>query len=271
MDRLVMTRRACALAHAALAAALVALAGAAPAQTFDPDEVAVFDGAARLDYPPSESFALAAPATIELWVAAGWTESPGYDPCVLAAIDEGGVAYAIHLGADRRSLVLYAGDRIARADFDFSDGAMHHVMVRALGESSSEVAVDGEEPVLLAIGVKKRPNLGFHVGSLDGEQAPFIGAIARVRLWNALLDADTEETELAAQSFFSEDGLRMKTYPQAPLDEGDAAETAVVAPAEPPPAPEAAPPAATAGPRLRRAAAPMPSETETRPEPASDQ
>lgn len=183
--------------------------------SFAGEQVAFFSGKEGLDFDASPAFCLASPATVELWVKPTWVRSPGYDPCVLASIGERGVDFAIHISADKQSIGLYAGDRFLSAPFDFTGDVMHHLVIVSYGPGLSEVQVDGETVGLLDIGFFPSVNLGLHVGSLDGDQAPFIGAIARIRLWNAPAGAEDEPDpeSLAAQSRFTDDGMEITTYP----------------------------------------------------------
>lgn len=204
--------RAALLSAAALGLAL--LGSGASAQALDPDEIALFDGQSRLDFPGSPALTLRSPATVEFWASAGWTEVPDYDPCVLASLGETDLNFAVHITADRQRIGLFAQGAFAALPFDFSDGLMHHVAVISIGAGFSEVQIDGASIGHLPLGFGQSPNRSFHLGSLDGEQAPFVGALARVRLWNAELDGSTPPEALAAQSMFSPEGLSLAVYPQ---------------------------------------------------------
>ena len=183
------------------------------AQELAPDEVAVFDGSSRLDYPGSPALELSAPASVEFWVSPGWRDVPAYDPCIVSSIGEAGVNFAVHITADRKSIGLYAGERFATLPFDFTDALMHHVALISFGPELTEVQIDGETAGLLKLGFAESPSVSFHIGSLDGEQAPFVSAVARVRLWNTVLGPDANPDDLAAQSTFSREGLALAVYP----------------------------------------------------------
>ncbi|MGQ0698931.1 MAG: LamG-like jellyroll fold domain-containing protein [Panacagrimonas sp.] len=205
--------RAALLSAAALGLAL--LGGVGRAQTLDPGEIAVFDGQSRLDYPGNPALNLRSPATVEFWVSAGWTQAPDYDPCVLASLGEAALNFAVHIAADRQAIGLFAKGAFAALPFDFRDGLMHHVAVISIADGLSEVQIDGASIGHLPLGFGDGPSLSFHLGSLDGEQAPFVGALARVRLWHAALDANTRPEDLAAQSMISPAELSLAVYPPA--------------------------------------------------------
>jgi hypothetical protein len=184
------------------------------AQQLDPDEVAIFDGESRLNYQGDQAFELSAPATVEFWVSAGWLETLDYDPCVLSSVGEAGINFAAHITGDRSAIGLYAGQRFASLPFDFTDEAIHHVAFFSLSSNLTEVQIDGVRRGLLAVGFQRSPSVSFHLGSLDGEQSPFVGALARVRLWTELAGPDTDPSALAAQSLFSSSSLSLAVYPR---------------------------------------------------------
>lgn len=200
------------------AAALAVLASTATAQTLEADEVVVFDGQSRLDYPGSPALVPGFPATLEFWIAPAWQDPLAYDPCVVSSMGLEQVNYAVHIGADRQSIGLFVGDRHARLPFDFSDGRMHHVALLSYGPELTEVRINGASVGTLGLGLGNGPSLSFHLGSLDAEQAPLVGALARVRLWDSLLDEQTPPENLRAQSLFVGDQLSLAVYPREEVD-----------------------------------------------------
>ena len=224
-------------------AALLLTAGCvAPlmAQDLDADEIAVFDGESRLDYPGSPALDLSSPATVEFWVAPAWKEEPAYDPCVLSSVGEAGLIFAVHITADRKRIGVFDGASFVSLPFDFTDGLMHRVVLMAVAPQVTEVEIDGDTIGLLPLGLGDgSPSAAFHIGSLDGEQAPFVGALARLRVWDAVLDKNTSADSLRAQSLFSQDSLALALYvpladalPAAP-DDGVVEEASEPAPAAP--------------------------------------
>ncbi|MGQ0698929.1 MAG: hypothetical protein ACT4PZ_11890 [Panacagrimonas sp.] len=223
-------------------AALVLAAGwcATPlmAQDLDADEIAVFDGESRLDYPGSPALDLSSPATVEFWVAPAWNEAPAYDPCVLASVGEAGLIFSVHITADRKRIGVFDGRSFVTLPFDFTDGLMHRVVLMAVAPEVTEVEIDGDTIGLLALGLGDgSPSAAFHIGSLDGEQAPFVGALARLRVWDAVLDDSTSADQLRAQTLFSQESLALAVYvPLAdslPAAPDDGAVEPAVAPAQP--------------------------------------
>ena len=163
---------------------LVLLVSAAPwfasAEDIAADELAVFDGETRLDYAGHPAFQFSTPATVEFWIAPSWLETAEFDPCVVSSLSENSVNFAICIGADRNSIGLYAGEKYASLPFDLSDDNLHHVAVISMTPEFTEVVVDGESQGLLELGFLNQGSSSFHLGSLDGEQSPFMGLIGRL-------------------------------------------------------------------------------------------
>lgn len=155
-------------------------------QNYTPD-VFEFDGTNSLSFPPHELLTIVGGGTIEFWVSPDWQNDPGYDPVILSNSGEQGPSYAVAMQADKKGLVLYAGEQSAQVPFDFTDGQMHFVAITDLGDRLT-VLVDSGLIAETGMSFAQLPASGFWIGSADGENLPFIGAVAALRIWDAALD-----------------------------------------------------------------------------------
>lgn len=172
-------------------AALVALmASHAPlaAQNYVPD-VLELDGETTLAFEADDRVQLLGGATIEFWVQPDWQEDMDYDPVILANGGDDGYSYLVAMLRDRSGIGIISGPRVMVAPFDFSDGQMHHVAIIDYADSLlvfvDNVAVAEAEMAFVSL-----PSAGFWIGTSDGLEEPFIGAIAGMRLWDFAVDPD---------------------------------------------------------------------------------
>ncbi len=150
-----------------------------------------------IEIPASAPFALSSPpllglttgGTIEFWVVADWTGNPGYHPVVLSNGEGVSPAYRVSIAADRQALLVQCGTRHARFDFDFADGATHHVAILDYDDQLAAF-VDGRYSGAAAMSIEAQPLSTLSVGSLDGGVSSFIGAISALRLWDVPLDPE---------------------------------------------------------------------------------
>lgn len=161
----------------------------ASAQSEHVPDVAEFDGRQSYGFPAHDSLTLAAGSTIEFWVAADWATDPGYDPVVLSNVGPQGPLYTVAILGDRAGISLQAGHFVGALPADFSDGDMHHV---ALADFSDAIAVmvDGAVVGVFETSLPELPSAGLWVGSADGINAPFRGAVAGLRIWAAALERE---------------------------------------------------------------------------------
>ena len=157
----------------------------AMAQSYVPD-VLVLNGTSTLEIPADDRLLMEGGSTIEFWVQPDWKEDPGYDPVVLSNAGSEGPSYLVALLRNKDGIGVMAGDRSAIAAFDFSDGKLHHVAIVDDGISIA-VLVNNRPITKVDFGFRKLPSAGFWIGSADGENAPFKGAIAGLRLWDIAL------------------------------------------------------------------------------------
>ena len=187
---------------------------------YSPD-VAEFDGSSTLAFEPAASLFLGQAGTIEFWVTPDWRDTPDYDPVILSNAGPEGASYLIALLRDRDGLVLVSGEEEFLVAYDFTDAQMHHVAL--VHEDGKTIAyVDGQSQGGTEFRIQDLPSLGLWVGSADGENYPFEGAIAELRIWgialtpeeivqNAGRDVSNSplSRELRAQSDFRNDAMNI--------------------------------------------------------------
>ena len=169
----------------------IALLAAAPALAagYTPD-LAEFSGADSLAFPPDGSLDLAGGGTIEFWVQPDWREDPGFDPAIVSNIGKQGPSYMIVMLGSRKGIGVMAGDRFETLPFDFTDGKLHYVAISDFGENNLLVMVDNKVVGSMPIGFRSLPSSGFFIGSADGTENQFKGAIAGMRIWDLPVDPD---------------------------------------------------------------------------------
>lgn len=151
--------------------------------------MATFTGKSAKSYAPSPALDINGYGTIEFWVAAKWTQNPGYDPAVMAYFGPKGARFAIYVTGDAKALGVQAGPYYDKVAFDFSDGALHHVALTTIGETIL-VMIDGEvQPEALKFGFGDFAPKAFSIGAA-GTSSPFIGQIGQIRIWDEPIDPD---------------------------------------------------------------------------------
>lgn len=148
-----------------------------------------FDGSNSLAFEPAPSLNLAGGGTIEFWIAPDWTEDPGYDPAIVCNAGLEGPLYLIAMLRDRDGLALVAGEEEDVVTFDFDDGELHHVAVSQLADGVA-VFVDGRLAGVSDLMFADLPSIGLWVGSIDGVDNQFTGAIAGLRFWRTVVDQE---------------------------------------------------------------------------------
>ncbi len=188
------------------------------ARVYTPD-VAEFDGSSTLSFEPAESLFIGGAATIEFWVVPDWNTQPDYDPVVLSNAGPDGPSYLIAVLRDKDGLVLVSGKEKFLIPYAFNDSQLHHVAIVET-DSHTLAYVDGQLQGGTEFAIQDLPSLGLWVGSADGSTAPFIGALAEIRIWGTAL-SQTEianyagrdigdhpsRSELRASSDFVNDGM----------------------------------------------------------------
>ncbi|MEZ5921538.1 MAG: LamG domain-containing protein [Parvularculaceae bacterium] len=180
-----------------VAASLPALAQdetPAPADTYRPD-IAEFAGADSIELAPNSSLFLYGDGTIEFWAVPDWKDDPGYDPVVISNAGPDGASYLVSILGDRTGVGVRSGESEGYAPFDFTDGLLHHIAVVS-EEGLTKVYVDGALQGAFDMRFKPIGSEGVWIGSADGETAPFVGAIAQLRIWDSALTPE----ELVAYS-----------------------------------------------------------------------
>lgn len=177
-------------------------AHAQQAQQYTPD-VAEFDGTNSMTFDPSPQLALADGGTIEFWVVPDWTDDPGYDPVIVCNAGQQGPSYLIAMLRDRDGIAVVAGEDEDVVTFDFTDGDLHHVAVSQFDDGLA-VIIDGKVAGTSELAFQDLPSSGVWVGSIDGENNGFKGAIAGLRIWDAPVEQEVL-VEYALKDIFAAD------------------------------------------------------------------
>ncbi len=157
----------------------------AMADGYTPD-VVEFDGTTALAFDAAPQLVLADGGTVEFWVVPDWTSDPGYDPAILSNMGPEGYSYLVAMLRDRSGLAFAAGESEDVVSFDFADGRLHHVAISQFDDGVS-IYVDGQVVGGSAIRSLDLPSDGVWVGSIDGANNLFRGAIAGLRFWDTVL------------------------------------------------------------------------------------
>lgn len=168
---------------------LLLLSAPAAAQGYQPDIIEL-DASEPLGYDPDPAFTIADGGTIEMWVQPDWTDDPGYDPVILSNIGPQGASYMIALTSDRQALLVGSGAREEIFAFDFSDGRMHHIAVNQFTDGLT-VLIDGQAVGESDMVMLDLPSEGLWLGSIEGTENIFIGAVAGLRIWDYVPDLRT--------------------------------------------------------------------------------
>jgi len=182
--------------------AVLALAGTAQAQDYVPDIVEL-DGTTGLVFESSPQLSMTAGGTIEFWVSPDWTENPGYDPVIVCNGGPDGASYLIAMLAARDGLAVVAGEEEAIFAFDFTSGNLHHIALSHI-DDGMVLMIDGRIAGTADFRIPELPSYGLWVGSINGEDNRFEGAIAGLRLWNSVVTQE-ELIDFALQDVFDGD------------------------------------------------------------------
>lgn len=195
-----------------LAAVLLCCALHGPVEAaaeYVPDTI-VLDGTNTLRFASDPLLSLVNGGALEFWVAPDWTEDPGYGPVLLSNHAQQPV-WEISLTGARDALGIQAADQYVTFDYDFTDGAMHHV---AIVDTIDQLVVMIDGSVLGAAAMSFADDAGqdLWVGASNGNARPFRGALAAVRVWEGAQPLES----------LTEYALRDPYDPQAPHPSLDA-------------------------------------------------
>ena len=168
---------------------LMAFTSTALAQDYTPD-VLELNGSDGLDFDPVPQLQIADGGTIEFWVAPGWNADPGFDPVIICNAGPEGASFLIAMLRDRDGIAIAAGGEEDVATFDFTDGQFHHVAVSQF-EDGTAVFVDGQVMGTSDFRFQDLPSAGVWIGSIDGENNRFLGAIGGMRVWDSVVEQET--------------------------------------------------------------------------------
>lgn len=146
-------------------------------------------GEAGLAFPSAAGLNLKRGGTVELWLGADWTDTLSYDPVIVSYAGPEGVLYQVSVSRSRDGLIIQAGDLVADVGADLSGDVMHHVAVLDYGDLLVFM-VDGRYAGASDMHFADFPATGLNIGNDASGNAPFVGAIASLRIWDEPLDPD---------------------------------------------------------------------------------
>jgi len=170
------------------AASLSLLASAAVWANYVPDTIEL-PASRPVSFPAHPALSLSNGGAIECWVAADWTNNPGYHPVILSNGDLDTPIYRLSIAADQQSLIVQAGSAFAQFSFNFADRQTHHIAV--LDYDNEMVAlIDGKFAGVVQASFEPGSLSDLYIGSTTGGRAPFLGAISAVRIWDIPLEPE---------------------------------------------------------------------------------
>jgi concanavalin A-like lectin/glucanase superfamily protein len=163
-------------------AILLATLAASANEQYTPDTLE-FPSSAPLVFASNPVLNLPEGGAIEFWVVTDWTGNPGYHPVMLANGNATTPIYQVSITADQDAMIFQSGREFGLFPFDFSDGRTHHVILLDY-EEQIVAFIDGKLVGAVAMSIKPGVGNEFFVGSAAGGKAPFMGAVAAVRIWD---------------------------------------------------------------------------------------
>ena len=136
-----------------------------------PDQGLLLDGAgyASLGSVPDFDFG-SGTGSVEAWVRADWSTSPGYNPCLFADRNGGTVNWSIHMNSDKQAIGMWNGTAYQTVPMPSAGTNWHHVAVVfdsgtmamywdgiSLGTLAQPL---GGTPSSVQLGSSRRPNRG---------------------------------------------------------------------------------------------------------------
>lgn len=216
--------------HIMLQLALLGWSGVVLAQSaaYSPD-IASFDGTQSMAIEPDNIYRVDEEATIEFWVAPGWSDIPDYDPVVFSNLGENSANYIIAVLRERDGIGVLSGDTETVAPFDFTDDRLHHVAI-VQSEGALNIVIDGAVRGVSETALQSLDVNALWIGTANGEAAPFLGDVAQLRIWGVAVSLDMLEQfklanplsegapphpdldSLVAFSVFPEAGLLVRSF-----------------------------------------------------------
>jgi len=167
---------------------LVLVSLTAVADDYEPD-IVEFNEQTGLSFAGHPAFNMGEGGTVEFWVAPGWQTDPGYDPVLLSSETDDDFSLVLSMLGDKTGLTIQTRDNYGEVSFDFSDGTMHHVAVVSL-DGTTLVMVDGQPLDELTLGLPNEVPTTLWMGSINGEDLPFVGAMGGFRIWDAAIELE---------------------------------------------------------------------------------
>ena len=135
---------------------------------------------------------------VELWLRAGWTSSPGYNPCVFADRSGSTVNYSIHLQAGKSALDFWNGSQATTIPIP-SAGDTWHLLTVVFDSGSWTLYWDGAPTVTRTMAFGTGPSAPTQLGSSAPTGAErWIGALDEMSFYADPLGAEQAQAHFDA-------------------------------------------------------------------------
>ncbi len=163
--------------------------GWALANPYAPD-IREFSENSTLEFAGHPAFSLGNQSTLELWVAADWTQDPGYDPVVVLHAHGEQLLYALSVLGDRSGLSLQSGEQVDELPVSLTDGRLHHVALVSLA-NGVVLMVDGSVIGQFNVQLPGTTGTTLRLGGASDSEAPFSGALGGLRVWRIAVQRES--------------------------------------------------------------------------------
>ncbi len=183
------------------------------------DKALVLDGTGHVNLGQVDAFDFASGyGTVEAWIRADWTSSPGYNPTLFCDRDGGPVNWSVHLEASKTGGGLWNGSSYQPQPLAGTGTAWHHLAVvfdydSNLGANTFTLYWDGVPAGVTqqTIGADPTPPTELGSASASGLER-WIGALDEVAFYSDALSAATIQAHYTA--FLVGDPPAILTQPQ---------------------------------------------------------
>lgn len=169
------------------------------------DRAIVLNGTGHVSLGPVDAFDfLTGTGSVEAWVRADWTTSPGYNPAVFADRDGGPVNWSVHLEASKAAGGLWNGSSYQPMAVPAPGTSWHHLVVvfdydLGTGLSTFTMYWDGEWMGAREQALGISPEAPTQLGSAaPGGQERWIGALDEVAFYSEALSPATVQAHYLA-------------------------------------------------------------------------
>ena len=123
--------------------------------------------------------------TVELWLQAGWTNTPSIYPCIFANRDGGGARYSIHMSPTKTQIAFWNGTNAQYVSLPAYAGTNWHRLAVEFNSGNWTVIWDGQS---LATNALPLGSIGHPVAlgnGFVGDTEQWIGKLDEIKFYNA--------------------------------------------------------------------------------------